>query len=172
VNRVRFDAPEDLSESQTSQHLRLLGRHPIHVFGAVDAGHQQRFGVRKAIKAALQLFKSDNRSPTEQCCCLLRFPAIPDFRGEDSYPHCAQKVLKEGLKLFLKATLKAVSTPNRLFYEFGQFRLDVAKHRLLRDGEIVAYSQSSGEYSFTRWFLIAGDADRVAVATNSFKATK
>ena len=28
--------------------------------------------------------------------------------------------------------------PNKLFYEFGEFRLDTDKHRLLRDGEIVA----------------------------------
>jgi DNA-binding winged helix-turn-helix (wHTH) protein/TolB-like protein len=39
-----------------------------------------------------------------------------------------------------------VSAPStKLFYEFGQFRLDVAKHRLLRNGEIVSLTPKAVE---------------------------
>ena len=35
--------------------------------------------------------------------------------------------------------------PTKLFYEFGNFRLDTEKHRLLRDGEIVALTPKAVE---------------------------
>ena len=35
--------------------------------------------------------------------------------------------------------------PTRLFYEFGQFRLDAEKHRLVRDGEIVPLTPKAVE---------------------------
>ena len=51
----------------------------------------------------------------------------------------AQQVLEESLKLFLKVLFKIViRAPSRLYYEFGQFRLDVAKQRLTQDGEIIS----------------------------------
>lgn len=56
------------------------------------------------------------------------------------------KVLKEGLKLFLKEFLKAFMRPeNRLLYEFGPFRLDARKRRLLIDGEIVSLTPKAIE---------------------------
>jgi len=35
--------------------------------------------------------------------------------------------------------------PTKLFYEFGEFRLDTEKHRILRDGEIVAVTPKAVE---------------------------
>lgn len=38
-----------------------------------------------------------------------------------------------------------MKAPTRLFYEFGEFRLDVERHRLLRQGEIVAVTPKAVE---------------------------
>jgi DNA-binding winged helix-turn-helix (wHTH) protein/TolB-like protein/Tfp pilus assembly protein PilF len=38
-----------------------------------------------------------------------------------------------------------MNAPTKLFYEFGQFRLDVGKHRLMRDGEIVSLTPKAVE---------------------------
>ena len=37
------------------------------------------------------------------------------------------------------------AAPTKLLYEFGEFRLDLAKHRLLREGEIVALTPKAIE---------------------------
>lgn len=38
-----------------------------------------------------------------------------------------------------------IKAPIRSYYEFGQFRLDVAKHRLMRDGEILSLAPKAVE---------------------------
>ena len=38
-----------------------------------------------------------------------------------------------------------MKAPTKLFYEFGEFRLDAEKHRLLREGEIVAVTPKAVE---------------------------
>lgn len=38
-----------------------------------------------------------------------------------------------------------MKTPTKLFYEFGEFRLDTEKHRLLREGEIIAITPKAVE---------------------------
>ena len=38
-----------------------------------------------------------------------------------------------------------MKAPTKLFYEFGQFRLDVEKQRLVRDGEIVSLTPKAVE---------------------------
>jgi DNA-binding winged helix-turn-helix (wHTH) protein/TolB-like protein len=56
------------------------------------------------------------------------------------------KVLKNRLNYLLKSAFNIVTpAPTKLLYEFGEFRLDVDKHRLLRDGEIVALTPKAVE---------------------------
>ncbi len=64
----------------------------------------------------------------------------------EEYLFCRIKVLKEGLKLFLKEFLKVSMRPeNRQLYEFGPFRLDARKRRLSLDGEIVSLTPKAIE---------------------------
>jgi DNA-binding winged helix-turn-helix (wHTH) protein/TolB-like protein/Flp pilus assembly protein TadD len=64
----------------------------------------------------------------------------------EEYLFCRLKVLKDGLKLFLKEFLKASMRPeNRQLYEFGPFRLDARKRRLSVDGEIVSLTPKAIE---------------------------
>jgi DNA-binding winged helix-turn-helix (wHTH) protein/TolB-like protein len=55
------------------------------------------------------------------------------------------KSFKNLLNYFLKPLKAVMKAPTRLFYEFGQFRLDVEKHRLVREGEIMSLTPKAVE---------------------------
>ena len=68
------------------------------------------------------------------------------FRWVHFYPQTNRKSFKNLLKYLLKSTFNLVTaSPPKLLYEFGEFRLDVEKHRLLRDGEIVSVTPKAVE---------------------------
>jgi DNA-binding winged helix-turn-helix (wHTH) protein/TolB-like protein/Tfp pilus assembly protein PilF len=68
------------------------------------------------------------------------------FVGQTSILKPTGKSFKNLLNYLLKAAFNIVtSAPTKLLYEFGEFRLDVDKHRLLRDGEIVALTPKAIE---------------------------
>jgi DNA-binding winged helix-turn-helix (wHTH) protein/TolB-like protein/Tfp pilus assembly protein PilF len=96
-------------------------------------------------KQKLARLKTDDRSFIGRLW-LWSLPEDSCFHTGGGISSPQAKVLREGLKLFLKELVKAFMRPeNRHSYDFGPFRLDTKKRRLLLAGEIVSLTPKAVE---------------------------